>query len=143
MTVLSCLVVLSRRYLSCQIWLGCLACFALACLSWSCLAVCLALPCLGRQQASQGRRPSAASTKAGGRPLRPPALVGFLFRLVWGPGKAKTSRNHRQHKPSRPKQNKTRSPGHTNDFFFINQSFLQNNGFGYFWGFGPGGGGVK
>ena len=34
------------------IWLGCLACFALARLSWSCLAVCLALPCLGRQQAS-------------------------------------------------------------------------------------------
>ena len=35
-----------------EIWLGCLACFALARLSWSCLAVCLALPCLGRQQAS-------------------------------------------------------------------------------------------
>ena len=38
---------------TCLIWLGCLACFALARLSWSCLAVCLALPCLGRQQASK------------------------------------------------------------------------------------------
>ena len=40
------------RLLGRLIWLGCLACFALARLSWSCLAVCLALPCLGRQQAS-------------------------------------------------------------------------------------------
>ena len=59
------------------IWLGCLACFALARLSWSCLAVCLALPCLGRQQASQGNPQrdaarSAAPLCGGGR--RPPPL---------------------------------------------------------------------
>ena len=40
------------RLLGRLIWLGCLACFALARLSWSCLAVCLALPCLCCQQAS-------------------------------------------------------------------------------------------
>ena len=55
---------------------------------------------------TQGRRPSAASTKAGGRLRRQPAFVDSLMRLVGGRGKAKQGRLQGKTNSAEPRQSK-------------------------------------
>ena len=91
---------------SCLIWLGCLACFALARLSWSCLAVCLALPCLGRQQASQGNPQRRAGAEGARPPLWRRPKAASLVRLVGGRGKAEQGRLQGKTNSDKPRQSK-------------------------------------
>ena len=91
---------------SCLIWLGCLACFAVARLSWSCLAVCLALPCLGRQQASQGNPQRGAGAEGARPPLWRRPKAASLMRLVGSIGKAKQGRLQGKTNSAEPRQSK-------------------------------------
>ena len=85
----------SGRLLGRLIWLGCLACFALARLSWSCLA-------------SKPHKGGGASRRLhkGGRRFAPPRFVDSLVRLAGGRGKAKQGRLQGKTNSAEPRQSK-------------------------------------